>query len=52
MASALIVRAYSIERVAIPPEVGTCAPILTAFLAFAIWRAYMRVKKFLTAKLE
>jgi len=25
--SALIVKAYSIERVAMPPEVGTCAPI-------------------------
>jgi len=37
------VRAYSIDLVAIPPEVGTCAPILGSDLTLAISGAYLRV---------
>ena len=43
MVSALIVNAYSIERVAMPPDVGTWAPIRIELLAADIWRAYLRV---------
>lgn len=37
IASALIVNAYSIDRVAIPPEVGTCAPIRIELFSIATW---------------
>jgi hypothetical protein len=42
MASALIVNAYSIDLVAMPPEVGTCAPIFGSDLTLAIRGAYLR----------
>jgi hypothetical protein len=37
IASALMVNAYSIDRVAIPPDVGTCAPIRIGLFTVAIW---------------
>jgi hypothetical protein len=43
IASAFIVNAYSIDLVAIPPEVGTCAPIFGSDLTLVISGAYLRV---------